>query len=301
MSERRPVDGAYAPLSCARWRWTGHPDLFDVLDLDKNEVVDEIEIADGLGRAGIALLYGDTAGPLSADAWDGSSDAFPLIDGNRDGLVSQVELERALGPHALRLAHGHPAHGPALPPGSLYVWRAHARSVIFPNREAKAAYMAEAAVHDTEDPRVLGWAPVFRQLPLADRAAAISRFCQKCIRYTRDPGIIDPDGTRHGIEVLDSSAVGLDRGYGDCDLKARLFVALCLLSGLDAVIEPVFSGENGFPHVRARVHTPGSETSGAWDPRLRPAWSSRTCGPDTADPTIVNSTIGHLPAHPRTK
>ena len=68
IQERRPVDGAYAPLSCARWRWSGHPNLFDVLDLDKNEVVDEIEIADGLGRAGIALLYGDTAGPLSADA-----------------------------------------------------------------------------------------------------------------------------------------------------------------------------------------------------------------------------------------
>ena len=100
--------------------------------------------------------------------------------------------------------------------------------------------MAEAAVHDTEDPRVRAWVPVFRQLPLEERAAAILRFCQRCIRYTRDPGVIDPDGTRHGIEVLDSSAVGLDRGYGDCNLKARLFVALCLASGLDAVIEPVF-------------------------------------------------------------
>ena len=96
--ERGPVDGAYAPLFCARWCWSGHPDLFDVLDLDKNEVIDEIEIADGLGRAGIAVLNGDTAGPLSADVWDGSRDAFPLIDANRDGLVSQVELERALGP-----------------------------------------------------------------------------------------------------------------------------------------------------------------------------------------------------------
>ena len=125
-------------------------------------------------------------------------------------------------------------------------------------------------MHDTGDPRVLAWAPVFRQLPLAERAAAILRFCQKCIRYTRDPGIIDPDGSRHGIEVLKLDAVGLDRGYGDCNLKARLFVALCLLSGLDAVIEPVFSGENGFPHVRARVHTPGSETSGT---------GIRACGP----------------------
>ncbi len=132
------MGGAYAPLFCARWRWSGLPDIFDVLDLDKNDVIDEVEIADGLGRTEIAVLNGDTAGPLSADVWDGSRDAFPLIDANRDGLVSQVELERALGPHALRLARGHPAHGAALPPVSLYVWRAHARSVIFPNREAKA-------------------------------------------------------------------------------------------------------------------------------------------------------------------
>ncbi len=299
--ERRPVEGAYAPLGCARWRWSGYPDLFDVLDVDRNEVVDEIEVADGLGRAGISLIYGDTAGPLSADAWDGNRAAFPLIDANRDGVVSLEELERALGPHALRLAHGHPAHGPALPPGSRYLWRAHVREVLFPNREAKATYMAEAAVHDSHDPRVLAWVPVFRQLPLDERAGAILRFCQKCIRYTRDPGIIDPDGTRHGIEVLDSSAVGLDRGYGDCDLKARLFVALCLASSLDAAIQPVFSGKNGFPHVRARVRAVGTETSGAWDPRPLPAWSSRECDAETADPTIVNSTIGHLPAHPRTK
>jgi len=309
--DRRPVDGAYgplepvalaryAPLYCARWRWSGHPDLFDVLDRDGNHVVDETELAEGLGR-GLALILGDTAGPLSADAWEGNRDAFDVIDVDGDGLASLEELEQALGPHALRLAHGHPAHGPALPPGSRYLWRADARRVVFPNRDAKAAYMADAAIHDTEDPRVLAWAPVFRQLPLDERAAAILRFCQHCIRYERDPGIIDPDGTRHGIEVLDSSAVGLDRGYGDCDLKARLFVALCLASGLDAAIEPVFSGRNGFPHVRARVRSAGSETSGTWDPRPRPAWSSRTCGPETADPTIVNSTIGHLPAHPRTK
>ena len=293
----------YAPLWCARWRWSGHPGLFDVLDVDDNEVVDERELCAGLGSAGIELACGDTAGPLSAEAWEGHREAFDLLDADHDGLVSRDELEQGLGPHALRLAHGHPAHGPALPDGSAYRWQANARHVIFPNREAKAQYMAEAARHDAEDPRVLACVigSRFRALPLDERAAAILRFCQHCIAYERDPGIIDENGTRHGIEVLDSSAVGLTRGYGDCDLKARLFVALCLASGLEAVIEPVFTGRNGFPHVRARVRSTDPETAGTWDPRATPARSSRTGGQDTADPTIVNSTIGHLPEHPRTE
>jgi hypothetical protein len=45
----------------------------------------------------------------------------------------------------------------------------------------------------------------------------------------------------------------------------------------------VFRGENGFPHVRARVLSPNGETGGS-------TW-------ETADPTIVNSEIGRLPKH----
>ena len=104
----------------------------------------------------------------------------------------------------------------------------------------------------------------------------------------RDPATFDRDGPRHGIELLDSAPVGLFRGYGDCDLKARLFVALCLASGLVAEIDPVFRGAYGFPHVRAKVLRATGETSGA--PQQ---W-------DVADPTIINSTIGHLPDHPLT-
>jgi hypothetical protein len=95
------------------------------------------------------------------------------------------------------------------------------------------------------------------------------------------------NGQRHGIELLDSSAVGLQRGYGDCDLKARLFVALCLSSGLQAGIEPVFRGKEGFPHVRARVLVEPGEVAGP------PTW-------EVADATIVNSRIGVLPRHPLT-
>lgn len=172
--------------------------------------------------------------------------------------------------------------GPPLPPGVTYGWRGGARWINFTSREAKAAYMADAARHDAADPAVRSWARSFLGLPRPDREQAILRFVQLCIRYERDPAWYDAQGGRHGIELLDSAAVGLHRGYGDCDMKARLFVALCLAAGVPAEIEPVFRGSNGFPHVRARVL--------ALDGRR---WQ-------TADPTIVNSTIGWLPHHPLT-
>ena len=169
-----------------------------------------------------------------------------------------------------------------LPHGSTYGWRGAGRWISFANREAKAAYMADAARHDAHDPAVLAWARAFAGLPRPHREEAILRFAQRCIRYERDPAWYDREGQRHGIELLDSSAVALQRGYGDCDVKARLFVALCLATGVPAEIEPVFQGENGFPHVRARVLRPDGRR-----------WQ-------TADPTIVNSTIGKLPRHPLT-
>jgi len=137
----------------------------------------------------------------------------------------------------------------------------------FRNVREKAAYMQDCAVEDARSPLVVATAARFRGITDPwQRARAILQFCQYCIEYVRDPG--------PGVEVLDSSDVGLVRGFGDCDLKARLCVALMLATGLHAEIDPVFAGDS-FPHVRARVYL-----DGRW-------WR--------VDPSILNSDIGTLP------
>jgi hypothetical protein len=285
MPDPRAVSEALAPLHLARWRWSGRPELFAMLDADDDGYVDEHELRRGLG-AGARLLRGETSGPIDADAWAGAPEVFDAVDADHDGRVTRRELEVALGPHAVRLARGQPAHGPSLPRGTSHGWRGHARWVTFPDREAKAAYMQAAAEDDRWDPVVISWAQQFLRLPIEERAPAILRFVQRCVRYERDPGTHDETGVRHGIELLDSSAAGFNRGYGDCDLKARMFVSLCLASERLAKIAPVFTGENGFPHVRAEVWVDGGETAGA--------------GWEVADPTIVNSEIGKIPPRPLT-
>lgn len=146
--------------------------------------------------------------------------------------------------------------------------RTATHSLTFRTREEKAAYMERGAARDARSPRVRQWAARFAGLAPWPRARAVLRFVQLCIDYEKDPG----------EEVLESSNVGLERGLGDCDVKSRLFVALCLATGLEAELEPVFRGDDGFPHVRARV-------------RLDGRWY-------VADPSIVNSDVGRLPDTP---
>jgi hypothetical protein len=270
------------PLAVSRWAWSGSPAAFDLLDTNGDGTVDTGELEAGLGPDALRLLRGEPMGALARETWRGSRMLFEHFDVDRDGRVDAHELRDALGPHAVRLAHGEPAMGPRLPRGSAYGWKGAARWICFKDREDKARYMEDAARHDALDPVIRWWACAFRGIPRPARERAILRFCQRCFRYERDPAWFDEEGTRHGIELLDSSAVGFLRGYGDCDLKARAFVALCLACEVPAAIEPVFRGENGFPHVRARVL--------GLDGRK---W-------ETADPTIVNSTIGSLPRRPLT-
>jgi transglutaminase-like putative cysteine protease len=137
----------------------------------------------------------------------------------------------------------------------------------FRDVQEKAAFMQEGARHDARTPLVIATASRFRSIAdPRERTRAILLFCQYCIEYVRDPG--------PGVEVLDSAEVGLVRGFGDCDLKARLCVALMLATGLHAEIDPVFVDDT-FPHVRAKVY-------------LNERWW-------LVDPSILNSDIGQIP------
>ncbi|MBK9266183.1 MAG: transglutaminase domain-containing protein [Polyangiaceae bacterium] len=136
--------------------------------------------------------------------------------------------------------------------------------VDFPTGLAKAQYMKRASAEDVVLDAVQRWASVFRQLPYDDRAPAILKFCQYALEYVRDPK----------REVLEDSSVTLKRGFGDCDAKSRVFIALCLACDVPARSYPV-RPEADFPHVLAEVF---------W----RGAWHR-------ADPTILNSEIGRIP------
>jgi len=141
----------------------------------------------------------------------------------------------------------------------------HINERTFATNREKAAYMLDRSISDAQLPAVQHWANVFRRLPIDERPAAIFRFVQWAIDYVRDPG----------QEVLEDAATVLLRGYGDCDAKSRTFVALCVASGIPARGLPVRL-DDGFPHIAAEVYVGGQ-------------WQK-------ADPTILNSAIGQVPA-----
>lgn len=152
--------------------------------------------------------------------------------------------------------------------------KARIGTIDFPTKEAKAAFLTEQAIRDAHLPEVQRWAAVFRALPLTARAPAILRFAQT-LEYVRDPG----------EEWLEDAEVTLIRGYGDCDAKERIFVALCVACGLPAVGVPVFRGEQ-FPHVKAAVFAPVATSAGfvTW------RWMD-------VDPTVQNSGLGWIPPY----
>ena len=150
----------------------------------------------------------------------------------------------------------------------------HIGRIDFATKEAKAAFMTRESIHDATLTEVQRWAAVFRPLPHRERAIAILRFVQS-LEYVRDPG----------AEYLEDAEVSLLRGWGDCDAKERVFVALCTACGLPAVADPVFRGDQ-FPHVAAMVGLPERAPAGGWALR----WYK-------TDPTIQNSTVGWIPPY----
>ncbi len=139
------------------------------------------------------------------------------------------------------------------------------RLLRFASAWDKARYLDGAARFDALDPFVRAVARQLRGRTPAETANLIHRFVRDRIRYVRDP--IGASGRRE--EEFADSATVLRRGYDDCDGKARLFVALALLNGLEARIRPVFPSPDHFAHVQAEVRWPSS----AWDRRAgRDGW-----------------------------
>lgn len=131
-------------------------------------------------------------------------------------------------------------------------------SVDYATPEEKAHWLDAMASVDARLPIVRELAGRTARARSANRldlvASDLQRLVRDGIRYVRDPG---------EEEFADSNTV-LRRGFGDCDDKARLFVALCRACGVTARIRPVFLGD-AFVHVQAEVKYSGSER----DPRAQ--------------------------------
>lgn len=120
--------------------------------------------------------------------------------------------------------------------------------------QEKARWLDEAAQADARLPLTRKFAvQVARSIDPNRKdllAEELHRFVRDSIHYVHDPS----------FEEFASSDVTLQRGIGDCDDKARLFVALARSVGLDARIRPVYDKAGNFVHVQATVRWPGSQT-----------------------------------------
>ena len=82
-------------------------------------------------------------------------------------------------------------------------------------------------------------------------------FVRDAITYVPDPSY---------EEIADSQTI-LERGYGDCDDKCRLFVSLCRAVSLEARIRPVVDSDGFFYHVQSEVTWPGADRHPFAQPR----------------------------------
>jgi transglutaminase-like putative cysteine protease len=117
----------------------------------------------------------------------------------------------------------------------------------------KLASLVRMMHHDATDPVVVRLASRIVHGFAADdwiaMAREIFRWVRDAIRYQHDPDRAE--------EFQDSAAI-IERGYDDCDGKAKLAAAMMRAVGLDAEIVPHYrSGQ--LAHVSIRVRWPGSE------------------------------------------
>lgn len=125
----------------------------------------------------------------------------------------------------------------------------------WPDVRAKARWLTAAAFRDAALPYVAEVARRFAAIstPLA-RAEAIHAFVRDGLRYVRDLG---------GEEFADAAVV-LRRGWGDCDDKTRVVVALIhaaeRLAPVGLTARPVcfFPRPDVFSHIAAELRWPDS-------------------------------------------
>lgn len=127
------------------------------------------------------------------------------------------------------------------------------RVLVFSTPYEKAKWLDAACSLDAIQPRVRSLAARFAMArgpnDIEGQARDFHRFVRDAVTYVRDPS---------REEFCDSTGI-LNRGYGDCDDKARLFVALCRAVSIECRIRPVFNRRGQFTHVQAECKWPGSE------------------------------------------
>jgi hypothetical protein len=137
------------------------------------------------------------------------------------------------------------------------------RVLTFKTLDAKAHWLDAASSLDALRGEVQRQAKRFLLVENAEaRTRAIQRFVRDNVKYQYD---WRTSQALPGEEFADTSTT-LERGFGDCDDKARAFVALMRAAemlkplGTRARIRPVFAKmpDDRFTHVQAEVIWPGS-------------------------------------------
>lgn len=118
---------------------------------------------------------------------------------------------------------------------------------------AKLQTLRDMARSDAVDPIVVNLAARLARPHKPDDwkgiAEEVHHFVRDGIRFQRDPD---------RREEFASSAVVIQRGWDDCDGKAKLAVALLRALGMDADVWPIWNDEGELAHVQYIVRWPGS-------------------------------------------